>query len=81
MDAQGWALVIGAIFTGMGSLTAAVFAGWLALKSNPTIHRLVNNRSLEQDEKIKQLEEMIREMNRVALEKAEARAVPPPGVQ
>ena len=63
------------IITAVTGLVTALFAGYIALKSLPQVHTLVNRNFSEQKLEIAELRKNIEELHLKALARAEAQAV------
>ena len=73
MTGTDLALVITASFAGVATLVTAIFAGWVAVRSLPQVHALVNKNFTEQKTEITELRTEVASLKDAALTKAEAR--------
>ncbi len=75
MDGTQIALVLTAFFSGITGLVAACFAGWVAIRQLPAVHKIVNSKSDAQLGEIARLNEKVEALQQAATTKSDENLV------
>lgn len=71
-------LLVAAVTSSIVTIIGAIFAGWIALKQIPEVHKLVNSTATEQAAIVAALHAEVAILKDLALAKAEAREATSP---